>query len=98
MFFPYIAGMFTMFGLFIFKEMISTPPIQQNFYIHNQTFIIAPEEIYFPYETAYLRATAYKYAEYESVIYSILKNQLNPMCTEKDYQLYLNQSTQLCYE
>lgn len=98
MFIPYIAGMFTMFGLFVFKEIIKSSTIQQNFYLHNQTIIISPDQVYFPYETVYLRATASKYKEYESILYDIVKNQLNPVCTEKDYQIYLNQSSQICLD
>ncbi len=90
--------MLTMFSLLVFKEFISSPKYPQNFYIHNQTFIFVSDNIEFPYETTYLRATFNKYIEYELVINEILRERLNPICTNKDYPIFLNQSMQMCYD
>jgi hypothetical protein len=97
MLFPYVAGMLTMFSLVIFKEMMDVPKINQNFYISNNTYIFM-EDYAFPYETIYLRATADKYKEYETILYKMVNEQMNPVCKEQDYKLFLNQSQQMCYD
>ncbi len=89
--------MFTMFSLLIFKKFASSPDYPQNF-VHNQTFIFMSDDFDFPYETTYLRATLDKYRKYELVINEILRDKLNPICTDKDYPIFLNQSMQMCYE
>lgn len=98
MIYPYVAGMLTMFSLLIFKEFISSPKYPESLYIHDQEFIFISEDLDFPYGTTYLRATFNKYKEYELVVNEIIKDRLNPICTDKDYQVFLNQSMKMCYE
>ena len=97
MLFAYIAGMFTMFSLLIIKEYLYVPTNTQKYYIDNQTFILMHDEVNFPYETTYLRATMNKYKEHETIVYEIIRNLIYPVCTEKDYQIYLNHSMQMYY-
>ncbi len=104
MMFPYIAGMLTMFGLFIVKEMFGSPKFiqNQNIYIINETYFILqtselPIEFEFPYETTYLRSTLYKYQEFDDMVKTYMKNYQNPVCTQKDFEYYNNVSNFMCW-
>lgn len=98
MIFPYIAGMLTMFSLLVIKEFISSPNYKETLYINNKALIFMPEDLDFPYGTTYLRATFNKYREYELVVNKIIKEKFNLVCTDKEYQIFLNQSMQMCYK
>ena len=98
---PYIAGMLTVFSLYVAKELYYNPHINQNInhniYIGNQTIIMLNDDMYFPYETIYLRGTAYKYKEFDIMITN-LKKTPKDICLPSEYEKYNNASLFMCYD
>ncbi len=101
---PYITGMLTVFGLFIIKELYDYPKLSQNInhninniFITNQTIIMLNDDMYFPYETIYLRGTAVKYKEFDTML-SNYKKIPKDICLPDEYEKYNNASLFMCWD